>query len=99
MICGTVSVAYTITGPMTFGTMCRKMMRAGPAPAAIAASMNSRPRRTIAWPRTMRAMLSQLTAPIAKNRRKMFRPNTTVRKITKKISGSPLNISMTRIIT
>src|SRR5450631_867854 len=41
MICGTVSVAYTITGPKTFGITCLMMMRAVLAPEAIAASMNS----------------------------------------------------------
>ena len=36
-------------------------------PLAIAASMNSRRRSASVWPRTMRAMVSQPTAPMAMN--------------------------------
>ena len=50
------------------------------------------------WPRTMRAMVSHPTAPIAMNRRIRLRPKMTVRKMTKKISGKPLKISMMRIM-
>ena len=38
---GTVSVAYTMTTPITFGIMWRKMMRRFRKPSARAASMNS----------------------------------------------------------
>ncbi len=98
MICGTVSVAYTITGPTTLGITCLTMMRPVPAPEATAASMNSRLRMLKVWPRTMRAMVSQPTAPIDKNNRYSLRPNITVKNMTKKISGKPLRISMMRII-
>ena len=72
---------------------------AGPAPEAIAASMNSRCRMLKVWPRTMRAMVSQPTAPIDRNSSYWLRPKMTVRKMTKKINGSPLKISMKRIIS
>jgi hypothetical protein len=98
MICGTVSVAYTTTGPITFGTTCRNRIRTGLAPAAAAASTNSRSRIAIACPRTILAIVSQPIAPIAANSRYSLRPNTTVSRITKKINGRPLRISITRII-
>ena len=61
--------------------------------------MNSRRRMLKVWPRTMRAIVSQPTAPIDKNKSCSLRPNMTVRNMTKNISGSPLNISMMRIMT
>ena len=68
------------------------------APDATAASMNSRRRMLKVWPRTMRAIVSHPTAPIARNKKYWLRPKITVRKMTKKISGRPLNTSMNRII-
>ena len=46
----------------------------------------------------MRAMVSHPTAPTARNNKDSLRPKITVKNMTKKISGSPLKISMPRII-
>ena len=63
------------------------MVRDG-RPSAMAASTNSRCRSDSAWPRTMRAIVSQPTAPIARKISTRLRPNTTVRMITKNMYGS-----------
>ncbi len=40
------------------------------------------------WPRTIRAMVSHSTAPMATNIRTKFSPNVTISRITKKMKGS-----------
>src|ERR1700750_3369618 len=52
---GISNVAYTMTWAITFGRMSTNMIRHGPAPSALAASMNSLPFIEITWPRTIRA--------------------------------------------
>src|SRR5262249_31210516 len=52
---GISSVAYTMTGAITFGRMSTNIIRHGPAPSALAASMNSLLFIEITCPRTMRA--------------------------------------------
>ena len=63
------------------------MMALWSTPQARAASTNSVFFRLSVWPRTMRAMSSQLTAPIATKIRTMWRPNTTISRITKNMNG------------
>ena len=48
-------VAATMTGPALFGSRCRSTIRSDEAPAACAASMNSRSRRIAQLARTTRA--------------------------------------------
>ena len=62
-----VRVAYTSTGPSRFGTMWRARIAGGGTPSARAASMNSRRFSASVWPRTMRAVVSQPTAPSARS--------------------------------
>ena len=76
----------------------RLMMRRLRTPAARAASMNSLPFTASVWPRTMRAMVSHSTAPIAMKIRKMWRPNTTINRITKNMNGNEYMTSTKRII-
>ncbi len=55
----------------------------------MAASMNSRRRRLRVWPRTMRAMVSHPTAPMAMNNAAMLpRSNSDARMITMNTYGS-----------
>ena len=39
------------------------------------------------WPRTIRAMVSHSTAPMATNSRMKLEPNITIRMMTKKMKG------------
>jgi len=88
-----------MTGPMIFGITCLAMMRAVPAPEATAASMNFSP-----------ANAHSLTAHDARHGEPAHRADRQEQQrfaaaeddgqdMTKKISGSPLKISMIRIIT
>jgi hypothetical protein len=52
-----------------------------------AASMNSFSRRERIWPRTMRAMVSHSTAPMARKRRMKLRPKRTMRMMTQMVKG------------
>ena len=63
-------------------------MRRLETPAACAASMNSLRFTDRVWPRTIRAMVSHSTAPMATNSRMKLRPKTTIRMITKNMNGS-----------
>ncbi len=56
---GMDSVASTSTGPARFGRISENMIRTGPAPSDLAASMYSLSRSEIVWPRTTRAMPAQ----------------------------------------
>jgi hypothetical protein len=47
----------------------------------------------------MRAIVSHSTAPIAKNRRKMFRPKNTMSRMTKMVKGRAYRMSTIRIMT
>ena len=78
--------------------MWRVMILRFLTPAARAASMNSLPFTASVWPRTIRAMVSHSTAPIATKIRKMWRPNTTISRITKNMKGSEYMTSTKRII-
>ena len=79
--------------------MWRQRIAGVRTPLAIAASMNSRRRRLSVWPRTMRAMVSQPTAPMAMNSAAMLpRANSVDRMITKKMYGSAYTMSTKRII-
>ena len=57
----TVSVAATTIGPIVFGSMWRSMIRRSPAPAARAASTYSFSRSDRKTPRTIRAMVVQIS--------------------------------------
>ena len=57
-------------------------------PAARAASTNSFCFSDRVWPRTMRAMVSHSTAPMATKIRMKFRPKVTISRMTKKMKGS-----------
>ncbi len=83
-----VSVTYTMTTPSRFGMMWRRMMSRFSTPQARAASTNSMFFRLSVCPRTMRAMSSQFTAPMATKISTMCRPNTTISRITKNMKGS-----------
>ena len=99
IICGIVSVAYTATAPTRFGRMWRAMIAGVPTPSARAASMNSRRLSDSVWARTMRAMVSHPTAPMATNRTaRLPRSNRVVRMITMNRYGSEYNTSTKRII-
>src|SRR5713101_6495486 len=56
---GMYKVARTRTGPSRFGRMSRNMIRQGPAPSDLAASMYSFSFSDRVWPRTMREMPAQ----------------------------------------
>jgi hypothetical protein len=77
-----------ITTPSRFGTTCRTIMVVLDRPSARAASMNSRFLSDSVWPRTMRAMSSQETAPIATKTRRKLRPKSTVSTITSGMNGT-----------
>src|ERR1700733_1264716 len=59
MALGMYSVAMTRTGASRFGRMSRNMIRNGPAPSDLAASMYSFSLMDRVWPRTIRAMPAQ----------------------------------------
>ncbi len=67
--------------------MWRPMMAGVVRPLATAASTNSRCFRARVWPRTMRAMSSQLMAPMATNSSRMSRPKKTISRMTKNMKG------------
>src|SRR6478609_1291945 len=56
---GMYSVASTSTGPMRLGRMSMNMIRHGPAPSDLAASMYSFSFSDSVWPRTIREMPAQ----------------------------------------
>src|SRR5271167_5016823 len=59
MAVGMYSVASTSTGASRFGRMSTNMMRNGPAPSDLAASMYSFSFSDSVWPRTIREMPAQ----------------------------------------
>ncbi|MNC74169.1 hypothetical protein D3C75_1254780 [compost metagenome] len=69
---GTSSEAYTTTTPSTFGTIWRTTILPVETPPTCAASINSLRFRLRVWPRTIRAMSSQETIPIATKISRMF---------------------------
>ncbi len=98
--CGMVSVAYTATGPIRLGTTCRTRMPKVPTPLARAASMNSRRFSASVWPRTIRAVVSQPTAPMARNRpARLPRPKKAEKMMTTKRYGNEYSTSTNRIIS
>ena len=68
--------------------MWRAMMRAAETPAARAASTNSLCFSDSVWPRTIRAMVSHSTAPMATKISTMFGRTSTISRMTKKMKGS-----------
>jgi hypothetical protein len=52
----------------------------------------------ITWLRTMRAIVSHSTAPIATNNRMIFRPKNTISRITKMAKGREYMMSTARIM-
>ena len=82
-----------------FGIMWRKMMRRLPSPNDRAASMNSMRLSDMIWPRTMRAMVSHSTAPMATKSKTMFRPKKTIRRMTKIVKGRAYMMSTIRIMS
>ncbi len=67
--------------------MWRRMMLKLETPCASAASTNSLCFSDSVWPRTMRAMSSQLIAPMATKISRMLRPKNTISRITKNMKG------------
>ncbi|MNP42744.1 hypothetical protein D3C76_1365300 [compost metagenome] len=61
--------------------------------------MNSLRFRLSVWPRTIRAMSSQETIPIATKISRMFCPKKVTSRITKNMNGKEFRISSRRIIT
>ena len=61
--------------------------------------MNSMRLIDMTCPRTMRAIVSHSTAPMATNSRMMFRPKNTISRITKIVKGREYRMSTARIIT
>ena len=79
--------------------MWRNRMAGAGTPTARAASMNSRRLSASAWPRTMRAVVSQPTAPSASSSSAMLpRCQSVVRMMTMNRTGSEYNTSTKRII-
>jgi len=70
-----------------FGIMWRSTMRRVPKPRERAASMNSVFFSAITCPRTIRAMVSHSTAPMATKSKMMFLPKMTMRRMTKIVNG------------
>ena len=64
---GMPNATATTTGPRAFGSRWRDMMRVAGAPMALAASTYSFSLRDRTWPRTRRAIPTQLTMAIPAN--------------------------------
>src|ERR1700722_13430461 len=64
-----------MASPSRFGTRGRAIIAGVPTPLTRAASMNSRLFSARVWPRTMRAISSQDTAPMATKISSSSRPN------------------------
>ena len=96
---GTSNEAYTTTTPSTFGTIWRITIRTVDTPPTCAASINSLRLRLSVCPRTIRAISSQETIPIATKISRIFCPKKVTSRITKNMNGKELRISSRRIIT
>ena len=79
--------------------MWRSIIRVFVCPSATAASTNWRDFRSSVIPRTMRAIVSHSTAPMAAKISHSDLPNASVSRITKIVNGSEYTMSTKRIIS
>ncbi|MNE60199.1 hypothetical protein D3C80_1553310 [compost metagenome] len=96
---GTSNEAYTTTTPSTLGTIWRSTIFRVETPHTNAASINSLRFKLRVCPRTIRAISSHDTMPIATKINRIFWPKKVTSRITKNMNGKELRISSKRIIT
>ena len=93
---GMYSVASTSTGPIRFGRMSTNMIRHGPAPSDLAASMYSFSFSESVWPRTILEMPAQEKNVITPITIARLGPNTAASASASTMKGNASTVSMNR---
>jgi hypothetical protein len=97
--CGMYSVASTSTGASRFGRMSKNMMRNGPAPSDLAASMYSFSLMDRVWPRTIRAIPAQAKKEMTPMITVRLGPSTTASASASTTYGKASTASVNRAST
>ena len=98
IICATLVVACTMSGPKILGNMCRTRILESEVPPALAASTYSRPDSPITDARAIRAKAGMRDMANATIRLTVLDPSAATMQIARRIVGMEEKISMTRMM-